>query len=275
MKNIKNRKIIVLFSTGILVFLFCVWQNNDIVVSDYQYRTSLIGDHLNGYKIAQISDLHNKKFGRQQNRIIRILSNETPDIIVITGDIVDSDRTNIETALEFVEQAIKIAPVYFVTGNHEHWLSEYDRDNLLEGMKQRGVTLLDNQTMNMDKYGDEFYLAGLSAVHLSDNVLKTMCSDMDSTKLQIVLAHEPQFLYNYSDADVHLVLSGHAHGGQIRLPVIGGLVAPGQGFFPKYTSGTYKKNSTTMIVSRGLGNSIIPIRVFNRPEVVIITLQKS
>lgn len=101
-----------------------------------------------------------------------------------------------------------------------------------------------------------------------------MCANLDSSKPQIVLAHEPQYIDNYSKAGVDLVLSGHAHGGQIRLPFIGGLVAPDQGFFPKYTAGTYKENDIVMIVSRGLGNGIILIRVFNRLEIVMVTLRK-
>ena len=275
MKKKKVRKITLVVLIGMCVILFCFWQNNDIVISNYSYKTSLISDNLNGYKIAHISDLHNKEFGMNQKNILNLLDKENPDIIVITGDIVDSNHTSINTALEFIDGAIDIAPVFYVTGNHEYWLSNNDRVILLKRMEQDGVTLLDNKTINMEKEnGDGFYLIGLSDKDLSNNVLTTMSYDMDSSKLQIVLAHEPQYFENYSNADADLVLSGHAHGGQIRLPFIGGLVAPNQGFFPKYTSGTYLKNNTTMIVSRGLGNSIIPIRVFNRPEIVIVKLQK-
>lgn len=275
MKKKKVRKIIILVFMGIFVLFFCIWQNNDIVVSNYKYKTSLIGSNLNGYKIAQISDLHNKEFGKNQKNILIILEKENPDIIVVTGDIVDSSHTNINIALEFIKGAIDIAPVFYVTGNHESWLSNNDRDKLMKGMEQDGVTLLDNKAINLEKEnGDGFYLIGLSDNNLSDNVLTTLSTYLDSSKPQIVLAHEPQYFDNYSTAGVDLVLSGHAHGGQFRLPFIGGLVAPNQGFFPKYTSGTYLKNNTTMIVSRGLGNSIIPIRVFNRPEIVIVSLQK-
>ena len=269
------RIILLLIIVGLLLLSFCVWQNNDIVISNYDYKTSLISDNLNGYTIAQISDLHNKEFGKNQKNILNLLEKESPDIIVITGDIVDSNHTNINVALEFIEGAANIAPVFYVTGNHEYWLSDKDRDTLMKRMEQVGVMLLDNKAINLEKENSNgFYLIGLSDKNLNDTVLKTMCSQLDSSKLQIVLAHEPQYFDHYSHAGVDLVLSGHAHGGQIRLPFIHGLVAPGQGFFPKYTSGTYVNNDTTMIVSRGLGNSIIPIRVFNRPEIVMVTLQK-
>ncbi|MBH1942259.1 metallophosphoesterase [Mobilitalea sibirica] len=275
MKKKNVRKIIVLVIMGLFVLFFCIWQNNDIVISHYSYKTSLIGDNLNGYKIAQISDLHNKRFGKNQKHLLNILDKENPDIIVITGDIVDSNHTNIDIALEFIKGAIELAPVYYVTGNHEYWLSNHDRDKLMKGMERNGVTILDNKVIYMEKEnGNGYYLIGLSDKNLSDHVLPSICSSIDSNKLQILLAHEPQYFDNYSKADVDLVLSGHAHGGQIRLPFIGGLIAPDQGFLPKYTSGTYINKNTTMIVSRGLGNSIIPMRVFNRPEVVIISLQK-
>lgn len=275
MKKKRVRKIFALVFMGVFVLFFCIWQNNDIVISKYKYKTSLISDNLNGYKIAQISDLHNKKFGKNQKNILSLLVKVRPDIIVITGDIVDSRHTNINIALEFIKGAVEIAPVFYVTGNHEYWLSNNDRDKLMNGMEQYGVTLLDNKVINIEnENSDGFYLIGLSDKNLSDNVLTTMCAHMESGILQIVLAHEPQYFNDYSKAGVDLVLSGHAHGGQIRLPFIGGLVAPNQGFFPKYTSGTYIGNNTTMIVSRGLGNSIIPVRVFNRPEIVIVTLQK-
>lgn len=275
MKNKTVRKIVVSFLIGMTVFIFCVWQNNDIVISKYEYKNSKTSDSLNGYKIAQISDLHNKEFGKNQKKILSKLKKEMPDLIVITGDLVDSNRTNINIAMEFIQGAVKIAPTFYVTGNHEYWLSANDRDKLMNGMKQAGVTLLDNKAVILgNEDGNGFFLLGLSDKNLSDNTLTTICSNIASNKLQILLAHEPQYFKAYCNAGVDLVLSGHAHGGQIRLPFIGGLIAPNQGIFPKYTSGTYLMDSTTMIVSRGLGNSIIPIRIFNRPEIVIVTLQK-
>lgn len=269
----KLKKLIVMFLIIICIFIFCLWQNNDIVVSNYGYKTDKINNALHGYKIAQISDLHNKEFGKNQKRLLRILKKEAPNLIVITGDVVDSRHTDIAIALEFVKGAMDIAPVYYVTGNHEYRLREEDWNKLMLGLEQYGAILLDNEVVSIGNE-DCFYLIGLNDYSLSNDSLKNLCSGLDSNKLQIVLAHEPQYLIHYSEAEVNLVLSGHAHGGQIRLPLIGGLIAPNQGLFPDYTSGPYVENETTMIVSRGLGNSIIPVRVFNRPEVVIIRLQR-
>ncbi|MDF2556228.1 MAG: metallophosphoesterase [Bacillales bacterium] len=275
MKHLKRKKIIMLFLVGMLIVVFCFWQNNDIVVSNYSFKTKKISNNLDGYKIAQISDLHNKKFGKNQMNLINILKKENPNCIAITGDIVDSKYTDIDVALEFVKIAVKIAPVYYITGNHEYLLDQNDWNRLMQTMEQYGVKILDNEAINIEgELVDDFYLIGLSDKNLSDDSLKSLTSNLHSEKLQIVLAHEPQFLNIYSDSNVDLVLSGHAHGGQFRFPLIGGLIAPGQGFFPKYTSGEYKKKNTTMIVNRGLGNSVIPVRVFNRPEVVIVKLQK-
>lgn len=264
-----------LFLVGMLIVLFGFWQNNEIVVSNYSFKSKKISKNLDGYKIAQISDLHNKKFGDNQKNLLKILKKENPDCIAITGDIVDSNRTDIEVAIEFVRGAVKIAPVYYVTGNHEYLLGQNDWNKLMQTMEQYGVKIVDNEVINIEGVlANDFYLIGLSDKNLSDDTLKTLSTNLKTEQLKIVLAHEPQFLNKYSEANVSLVLSGHAHGGQFRLPFIGGLIAPGQGFFPKYTSGEYKKKNTTMIVNRGLGNSVIPVRVFNRPEVVIVKLQK-
>lgn len=272
--NMKHNKLVILFLAGLFTFVFCLWQNNDIVVSNYLYKTSKINADFNGYKIAQISDLHNKKFGKDQKNLLSIVKNEKPDIIVITGDIADSKNTDIDAALNFVYGAVKIAPVYYVTGNHEeYWLSDIDRDRLMQGMEQLGATILNNKIVALkNENGNDLFLIGLSDSHLSDNTLSALLSGIDPNKLHIVLAHDPNYLDNYSSANADLVFSGHIHGGQVRLPFIGGIVAPNYGLFPKYTAGTYLKDSTTMVVSRGLGNSVIPIRIFNRPEVVIVKL---
>jgi predicted MPP superfamily phosphohydrolase len=271
----KYRKLILAMTLGIVILAFCLWQNNDIVVNEYLYKTKEISDRFDGFSIAHISDLHNKEFGKNQKHLIRILDKAAPNLIAITGDIVDSKKTNVDVALEFVKGATQIAPVYYVTGNHEYWLSQNDYDKLMQGMREHGVIILDNKVTQITAEGEAgFYLLGLSDNNLTDQTLETLCSDTNSGQLQILLAHEPQYLDLYSSSSVDLVLSGHAHGGQFRLPGLGGLVAPGQGFLPKYTSGAYVEGNTTMIVSRGLGNSIIPVRIFNRPQVVIIKLKK-
>lgn len=193
-------------------------------------------------------------------------------MIVITGDLVDSSHMDIEKALEFVEGAIELAPVYYVTGNHEHWLKEEDFHLLMEGLDRAGVVILDNEAQEIKVGNQHFVLLGLDDKSLYDDTLKKM--KVNNKELNLLLAHEPQCLSNYSESRVDLVFSGHAHGGQLIVPFIGAVIAPDQGFFPEYTEGIYVKNGTTMVVSRGLGNSVIPLRLFNYPDIVCVTLEK-
>lgn len=255
----------------VLVIIFFWWENNALVVSEYTFETGEIGEGLDGLRVVQISDLHNKRFGKNQKRLLEKIKECNPDIIVITGDLVDSNHTNIETAMEFVEEAVKLAPVYYVTGNHEKWLEE--EEQLLEQLEQAGVNCLMNKTEMITVQDESLYLLGLDDSNLLDDTLRGMVSKMEDG-FTLLLAHEPQNLFRYSACGMDLVLSGHAHGGQFRLPFIGGVVAPDQGFFPEFTAGLYEDGNTSMIVSRGLGNSIIPIRIFNRPEVVCVELKK-
>lgn len=258
----------------IIVFVFCIWQNNDLTVSEYVYESEKVGESLEGYRIIQISDLHNKKFGSNQKRLVNLLEKKDADIIVITGDIVDSSETDIPSALEFAKQVVKIAPVYYVTGNHETWLNQKEYIELIQGLQNCGVIVMDNKAMEIKINNDSFYLIGLDDKCLKDSTLADIMCNLKSDSFKILLAHEPQELKHYGASDIDLVFSGHAHGGQFRLPFLGGLVAPDQGFLPEYTAGKYKYNNTTMIVNRGLGNSIIPIRIGNRPEVVVTSLQQ-
>lgn len=266
----KYHKILIVL---IIIFLiFSIWQNNDLVITRYTYSSNKITKEIEGYRIVQISDLHNKRFGKNQSRILKAISKESPDIIAVTGDLVDSNHTNMDVAMEFMEGASKIAPVYYVTGNHENWLSDEDKQKLIEELLQKGIVVLNNETMEISCGTESFLIVGLADENLGDDTLHNLIEETNK-EFVLLLAHEPQYLERYSSEKVDLVLAGHAHGGQVRIPFIGGLVAPDQGFFPKYTSGRHEMSDTTMFISRGLGNSIIPIRVFNRPEIVCVTLR--
>lgn len=273
------KKCIWILGLCISLSLFFFWQNNALVMSQYIFEMDKIGEDLDGYRIVQISDLHNKRFGQNQKRLLGKMKVCNPDLIVVTGDLVDSNHTDMEKAMEFVRGAVSIAPVYYVTGNHEKWLDRDTEAALIEQLKQAGVSCLNNEKEEIKVKQDSFLLFGLDDSNLVDNTLNQLISD-DSEglsaeeKFTVLLAHEPQNLLQYSNAKMDLVLSGHAHGGQVRLPWIGGIVAPDQGFFPEYTEGLYEANDTSMIVSRGLGNSIIPVRIFNRPEIVCVELSK-
>lgn len=261
-----------LFSMIVALVIFCWIQNNYLTVTHYTYENAKLPKDLEGYRIVQISDLHNASFGRGNERLISKIAELQPDMIVITGDVVDSSHTNMEVALEFARQSAGLAPTYYITGNHENWLKASEKAYLLAELQRLGVACLENELVEIKHENSAFTLIGLKDESLSGNTLKELLEDAESGQVQILLAHEPQYLDNYTASGVDLVFSGHAHGGQFRLPFAGGLVAPGQGFFPQYTEGEHVKGSTTMIISRGLGNSVVPLRLFNLPEIVCVEL---
>lgn len=275
----------------IALLLFCSYQNRHLETTYYTYKAEQLGADLEGYRIVQISDLHNVKFGKNNQKLVDRIRECEPDMIVLTGDLVDSNHTNVDRAVQFVDEIVKICPVYYVTGNHEYWLEKSEYDELIDGLVSAGVVILDNQVVEISRGDAKFRLVGLDDRSLADGTLEALLSDESirnnqaeqkeeiadnedsgEKELTVVLAHEPQYLARYAGTGVDLVLSGHAHGGQFRLPFVGGIVAPDQGFLPEYTAGEYYMNGTEMIVSRGLGNSVIPVRLFNYPEIVCVDL---
>lgn len=280
MKTIKkNKKQILLFLLLILI-IWLYWGNISIQTTYVQIKSEKIHSNLDGFTIIQISDLHNKKFGSHQHRLLKAVEKTSPDLIVITGDLIDSSHTDVNIAMEFIFGAVKLAPTYYVSGNHEAWSNEYE--NLKQQMVLAGVIILSDEETTITYNGASFRLVGLEDPDFAANNFYYDSKDVIDTKLKtmpnkneeytILLSHRPELLDVYAKHNIDLVFSGHAHGGQFRLPFIGGIIAPNQGFFPKYTKGVYEKLETKMIVSRGLGNSIIPLRINNRPELVIVTL---
>jgi len=263
--------------------VFAYAQNNWLEVSHYAYKSAEVSQEFVGFRVVQISDFHNATFGKDNERLLAKIHELEPDIVVLTGDLVDSGHTSIVLSLDFAEKMAANYPTYYVTGNHENRLEESERTVLLEGLEKVGVVCLFDEYVKIERGGSSITLIGLNDESLGGMKLKVaekttgetilLTGNEDTSGFQILLAHEPQYIENYSKYQVDLVFSGHAHGGQVRIPFIDrGLVAPGQGLFPKYTEGVHEVNGTTLIVSRGLGNSIAPVRVFNRPEIVCVEL---
>lgn len=279
-KKQKYIKLAITLSIVIVIILFCNFQNKHLETTHYTYAAEQLGADLEGYRIVQISDLHNAKFGKNNQKLVDRIRECEPDMIVLTGDLVDSNHTNVDRAVQFVDEIVKICPVYYVTGNHEYWLEKSEYDELMDGLIGAGVVILDDQVVEISRGDAKFRLVGLDDKSLADGTLGTLLNnaqnvaheDSEKNEFTVVLAHEPQYLARYAGTGVDLVLSGHAHGGQFRLPFVGGIVAPDQGFLPEYTAGEYYMNGTEMIVSRGLGNSVIPVRLFNYPEIVCVEL---
>ena len=258
----------------ILLVIWGFYQNHHIVITEYTYQNEKIGDDLNGYTIVQVSDLHNQYFGFDESKLIDEIRKCNPDIIVVTGDLVDSSHTNYKRALSFMKQAKEIAPVYYITGNHEKWLEAKKPDKInafYEDIKKEGINFTDNETICID---DKYYLIGLSDDELGSGKLEEISKNLPKDKLKILLAHEPAYYDNYVACDMDLVITGHVHGGQFVVPGKGGFVSPEFEFFPELYEGVHTYKNTTMIISRGLGNSVILLRVNNYPELVVIKLKK-
>lgn len=255
-------------------------QNNDLRASHFVFRSPKVRGRLDGFRIVQVSDLHNREFGKGNCHLLALLEAQLPNLIVITGDLVDSYHPNPERALRFCRAAAKAAPCYFVTGNHEHRMSRERLEDFLRRVEDCGVTVLRSRAVELTPYAmqaegttaDSFRLIGVDCQKGRTDTLQRLMKDRDPGELNILLSHKPHYAEYCEKAGVDLVLTGHAHGGQWRLPLIGGIYAPGQGLLPSYTGGMYRLGKTVMCVSRGLGNSSFPLRIANKPELVTVTL---
>lgn len=279
----KNKKIKIFIVISICLGIFFYYQNNFIKVTSLEIKSKEIPQEFSGYKILHLSDLHNKSFGKNQKNLVEKIRKIKPDLIVFTGDIIDRRRYNERPSLLLMNEITKIAPVYYVTGNHEIWSGKFD--SLEKKLKDIRVNILRNEQKDIRKGESQIHIIGIddpatsnsynAEEEIIDEEIQEALGKKYNNEYKILLSHRPEKFYIYSKNNIDLILCGHAHGGQVRLPFIGGIISPNQGFFPKYTSGSYEDGNSTMIVSRGLGNSLVPFRIFNRPEIVVITLYKN
>lgn len=260
------------------------WANARVWNARVEIRDEKIPAAFDGFVLCQVSDVHNEARGEGNAALLRALREAAPDLICITGDFLDSRRTDLDFALELAGQLAEIAPAVYVTGNHEARLK--DLSALEAGLAARGVQVLRDDWTPLARGGEEIALLGLDDPGFAAGEDWTLAEGLDQTqarlsallaqagdRFSLVLSHRPELLPAYAEAGADLVLSGHAHGGQVRLPGIGGLFAPGQGILPRLTSGVHARGETRLVVSRGLGNSAFPLRVFNPPEIVTVTLR--
>lgn len=267
---------------AILLGFFLYFENNSVVVTRIEIKNEKVPAEFNGFKILHLSDLHSKRFGQNQRILVTLIKKSRPDIIVFTGDLVDREHYDEKADVILLERAAEVAPVYYVTGNHEWWVGKF---HVLEpNLVRAGVQVLRDDNTGITRKGQTIRVIGIDDVARDGSAytmeaaartrLDIAAKDLPGEDFKILLAHRPELFSVYGEYDVDLVLSGHTHGGQIRLPFLGGLIAPNQGFFPKYTSGTHKFGNMTVVINRGLGNSVVPQRIFNRPEIILITLRK-
>ena len=277
----KKKRTILICTAIILIIItaLIMWGNKALETNTYIIESDKISRSFDSYRIAQVSDLHNTQIGKDNKRLINALKAGQPDIIVVTGDIIDSMFTNVDVAVNFMEQAVEIAPCYYINGNNESRIpDEYER--LKSELIKINVTILENDSIKLSKNVDYITLSGINdpvfyadivRPNLTETTIKNAKPDDDS--YTILLSHRPELFELYVKYDFDLVFSGHAHGGQFRLPYIGGLFAPHQGFFPEYDSGLFTEQNTNMLISRGVGNSVFPFKINNRPEIIIAELK--
>ncbi len=284
-KKTKTKKIIILTALSVAflaISVWIAWGNSALEVNEYTVASEKLPEAFDGFRIAHISDLHNTQFGDDNEKLLKMIEDSDPDMIAITGDLVDSRRTNIDVALHFAEKAVKIAPCYYVTGNHEAGIPDYDK--FKAALLKLGVVVLENESSEFEYRGEKILLMGIEdplfredySAKGRDLTVRAQLSEISREEdlFTVLLSHRPEVFDVYVENDIDLALAGHLHGGQFRLPFVGGVFAPSQGFFPEYDAGRYEKEETTMVVSRGIGNSIFPFRINNRPEVLIIELSK-
>ena len=284
---------------GKTIFNIANEQNHNLELTGYKYKSNKIPEEFVGFRIIHLSDMHNCVYGKEADDLIQKVKQNKPDIIVITGDSFDSRRRQYFDSLDIIKKLASVSPVYLVTGNHEE-LSPDLKEIFLDEISKNGVIILDGETAEIKKDDSTIYLSGISdyTSYASEKGLlqkaldkELTCEELENMKnafnekmdalssdkpdgFNILLSHRPEMNEIYSNNGFDLVFCGHAHGGQFRIPPIGAIYSPGQGFFPKYSEGPHLFGNTTMLVSRGLGNSSFPIRINNRPQIIVCQLEK-
>lgn len=255
--------------------------NTTVGTSHYEVVSDQLPASFDTYTIVQLSDVHDSLFGENHADVVGEVKAVSPQAIFLTGDFIDRNRYNLDQSILLVKELQGIAPIYYVTGNHE--VSTNDTKRIMEALRELDVhVLLDEAEIITSAENESIAIGGIQdplSSRLEDEEATTASihsafEAVPSDMFKILLAHRPEQLDVYVEHKIDVIFSGHAHGGQFRIPGIGGLISPGQGFFPKLTSGIYEKEGSQLAVSRGLGNSIMPIRLFNQPEIVVVTLKK-
>ena len=271
----------------LLVVLLRIYIDNEIPkVSNVEIKSPKLPEVFDGYKILQLSDLHSKSFGNNNGMLIDMIDKESPNIIVMTGDMVTANEKDFTVFYSLVKELTKKYRVYYVYGNHEGELSLKLKSEITAFLKENGVIVLDNDYIGIEKNNEKINLYGLCYTQkyysykggkkhiITENYIKNKLGTIDKNKYNILLTHNPLFFDAYSGYGFDLTLSGHVHGGLIRLPFIGGILSPERKFFPQYSAGVYEKGNSKLVVSRGLSRGTKGFRFFNRPDVVSITLKK-
>ena len=303
--------IIFIISFCIMILIINFFINKNITVTKYYIEHYKVSENFKDYKILQLTDIHSIRTEAQSEKIINTVKNEKPNIIFITGDLIDSEYYTEQNnkykageidfpdnlTIDFMKKLTEIASVYMVYGNHEMMLLDNPENNVFKNaLEEIGVNIINNKkevisigeesieligvqdpaTLYKDKkYADVGENNKDKVKQILDDLFSTEKSKDDNKKEQykILLSHRPEYFDLYKQYEIDLALTGHTHGGIVALPEIGGLYAHPQGWFPEYVTGVYKTENFQMIVGNGLGYSKVPIRIFNPPEIISINLK--
>lgn len=249
----------------------------DLEISRYEVASQKLPESFDGFKIVQLSDLHGAEFGEDGMELVDKVKELEPDIIALTGDFV-TDEGDLAAVKKLAGRLTELCPVYFVSGNHEFGSGLAIKvRNILE---RAGVKYLSNEYLTISRGDDEILLGGVEdplayADMLSPDELAQKMNDAAPDAFKILLGHRNYWMTEYPELPVDLIFCGHAHGGLIRIPGVGGLIGTDRRLFPDFDAGQFNNGRYTLIVSRGLGNSVSIPRVFNRPEIVCVELSSA
>lgn len=271
-------RLILIFA--LIIAAICLDSRYRLTVTEYERTYAELPASFEGFRVVQLTDLHLKTFGEDNIRLISAVEEQKPDIIVLTGDFINrrlsaSQEGQSEKLRGFFEGLSALAPCYFVSGNHE-WASG-ELETLSAVLSESGVRYLRNEYVSLEKGGERIILAGVEDPNgpnsqiKPDKLVESIRREHPESFI-LFLGHRDDWLGKYPELDVQVIMSGHAHGGVVRLPFIGGVFSTKYGFFPKYDSGLFNEGGYDFVLSRGLGNFNIIPRFLNPPEIVCLTL---
>lgn len=289
--------IIILIVIGLLGILYLVFENKNLAVSEYFIEQERVPEAFDGMRFVCVTDLHNNSFGKKNSTLIKKIHSLKPDAILISGDmIISKHRKKNFVSLELLQELTKHYPVYYSPGNHESKWKEWEKNHpdcnrldsyeaYIADIKEAGVIYLDNKNIVLQKKNQTMQITGLTLPlsfferdrrpeHLSNKDITDLIGTANCRDYQILLAHMPIYFESYALWGADFVLAGHVHGGIMRIPFVGGVISPQYEIFPKYDAGAFSFKNSIMLISRGLGTHTIPVRVFNRPELICIELKK-
>ncbi len=260
-------------------------------IEHYEIQSSKLPKGFDGCRIVFLTDLHSNLYGKDNEKLIEKIEAINPDYIMCTGDMIVGKRDcDIHVALQLFKTLCRKWEIFYSLGNHEQKLLTYIQSGdtafyeYIGGLKRLGIHVLDNETCSLKRGQDEIHITGITIdykyhckvwkrVKMEASYMREVAGNPDKTRYQLLLAHNPEHLKAYARWGADLVLSGHIHGGIMILPKIGGVIAPSYELFPKYDFGRFKEKNCEMVLSRGLGTHTIHLRLFNNPEIAVITLK--